>query len=309
MDDLELYQHALDAVERGEPAVLVVVVTAEGSVPGTSGATMLVLPHRAVGTVGGGIAEARMIERARTRPPVTVELVDFRHTEESLCSGTQTLALAPLGPADAATLGGFVRRLAARGTARLELSPAGLAPATEAEPLESFRRRASGWRYEQVLGLRDVLTLIGGGHVSLAVSRVAATLPYRIVVLDDRPDLPTLDANRWAHERLVIGYDQVAAHIPEGEHSWAVIMTHGHGADRQVLERLVGLDLRFLGLLGSRAKVAAILTNLAAAGIDRERLARVRAPVGLAIGSHTPAEIAVSITAELIRERNQGPQP
>ncbi len=304
MDDLKLYQHALDAVEHAQRAVLVVVVDAEGSVPGTPGATMLVLPDRAIGTVGGGVAEARMIERARSRPPAAVELADFRHTDESLCSGTQTLALAPLGPADAAVLAGIVERLADAGTARLTLSPAGLALADDAEPATGFRRSDSGWTCERVLGLSDVLTLIGGGHVSLALSRVAATLPYRIVVLDDRRDLPTLEANRWAHERSVIAYDQVAAHVPGGEHSWAVIMTHGHGRDREVLERLVGLDLRYLGLLGSRAKVATILANLAAAGIDRDRLARVHAPVGLAIGSHTPAEIAVSIAADLIRERN-----
>jgi xanthine dehydrogenase accessory factor len=304
MDDLDLYRHALTAVERGDPAVLVVVVDAEGSVPGTPGAAMLVLPTLAVGTVGGGIAEARMIERARAHPPTGVDLTEFRHSEESLCSGTQTLALAKLGPADTASLAGVVERLAVGETAHLTLSPSGLGLADDAEPSTGFRRTASGWRFDGVLGLRDVLVLIGGGHVSLALSRVAATLPYRIAVFDDRANLPTLDANQWAHERRVVDYAEIARHVPEGEHSWVVIMTHGHHGDRKVLEHLVGLDLRYLGLLGSRAKIAAILSALAAAGIDRARLDRVHAPVGLEIGSHTPAEIAVSIAAELIRERN-----
>ena len=306
MNDLELYRHALDAAVRGECTVLVVVVDAEGSVPGTPGATMVVGPDGAVGTIGGGVAEARMIERAQTAPPDRPALVEFRHVEESLCSGTQILALASLGPTEVPALETIVERLAAGRTMVLELSPAGLASGDETHAEPGLQRSPEGWRYQAVLGLREVLTLIGGGHVSLALSRVIATLPFRIVVLDDRAELPTLEANRWAHERRVIAYDRVADHVPEGEHSWAVIMTQGHRGDRVVLERLAPRTLRYLGLLGSRAKVAALMSDLSASGISRDRLDRVHAPVGVAIGSHTPAEIAIAIAAELIRERNLG---
>jgi xanthine dehydrogenase accessory factor len=141
--------------------------------------------------------------------------------------------------------------------------------------------------------------------VALALSRIMAILPFRIVVLDDRKHVPTMAQNHFASELKVIDYDDVAEHVEEGEHCWAAIMTHAHQADAEVLARLVTKDLRYLGMMGSKAKVTQILANLEATGTPRELLDRVYAPIGLSIGSHTPEEIAVSIAAEIIAARNQ----
>ncbi len=299
---------ARDAVESGRGAVLVAVVGASGSVPGTPGAVMVVAGDDAVGTVGGGIAESTMRDRAQ-RSVVSAELVDFRHEGASLCSGCQTFALVPLGDRDLAALRAVVAALENGRVCTVVLSPDGVQHTPGVAGREELSRTADkGWTAALPVGRLDTLTLVGGGHVSLAVSRVVATLPYRVRVLDDRSDLETMTANAWAHEKLVIDYRRVARHVPTGERSWAVVMTAGHAGDAVVLEGLVGIDLRYLGLLGSRAKVASLFADLESRGVPVSHLERVRAPVGVQIGSHTPEEIAISIAADLIRERNLGRQ-
>ena len=83
-------------------------------------------------------------------------------------------------------------------------------------------------------------------------------------------------------------------------HAYAVIVTRGHTNDLEALRALAPLELRYLGLIGSRAKVARIFEALVADGMPDARLKHVHAPIGLDIGAVTPQEIAVSILAELI---------
>jgi len=131
-----------------------------------------------------------------------------------------------------------------------------------------------------------------------------ATLPFRIIVLDNRENLPTMAANRYAHEQHVVDFDHIGDRVAEGDHSWVVIMTFGHVHDRKVLEGLLGKDFAYLGLMGSVAKVRQMYAAMEADGIDAKDLERVQAPVGVSIGSHTPEEIAISIAAEIIAVKN-----
>lgn len=301
-----IWEHALESVRAGQRAVLVMVVDHQGSVPGTTGAAMVVSARGSVGTVGGGTAEHHAIELAR-RFDSAPELVDIEHTPDdsgSLCSGRHTMALVRLAGSDEATLAAICDTLRAGRVGTLELSPSGISfePGTTA-PLP-LTTDAAGFRFAATVGKLDTLTIVGGGHCALALSRVMATLPFRIVVLDDRPDLPTLAANAFADEIRTVDYANLAAHVPAGDRSWVVVMTFGHVHDEAALRALVGRRVRYLGLLGSAAKVAAMFAGMRADGVPEEYLASISAPIGLPIGSHTPEEIAISIAAEIIRERN-----
>ena len=302
---LELWKRALDAVTAGRPAALVTVVDATGSVPGYPGTRMLVTEEGCTGTVGGGIAEHRMIERARTVRGVA-ELDHHAHdgTQGSICAGFQTFALVPLADRDRPTLEDIVATLEAGRAGALRLAPTGLVFTPGEHVPRSFDQGEGAWRYSETLGDLDTLVIVGGGHVGLALSRVMATLPFRIVVLDNRPDLPTMDANVWADDKRVIDYDDVASHVPEGDRTWVTIMTQGHLHDRDVLVRLVDNDYRYLGMLGSSSKVRDLFGRLERGGVPRDRLERVHSPVGLPIHSHTPEEIAISIAAEIVGIRN-----
>jgi xanthine dehydrogenase accessory factor len=304
---IDVWKHALQSLSDGRSTVLVVVVHHTGSVPGTTGATMVVSEEASVGTVGGGVAEHQTIERAR-KAHGSPELVTIEHTPRSsgsLCSGAHTLAVVPLIDDDLPSVHAIVATLESDGSGTLMLSHEGLA--FEPDRLEPIRfdRRDGEWRFSAPIGRLDTLYVIGGGHVALALSRVMATLPFRVVVLDDRPELPTLMANSFAHETRVIDYNEVTRHVPDGERSWVVIMTYGHENDALVLRQLLGQRFRYLGLLGSRAKVSQMFAVFRNEGAAAEDLERVSAPIGIPIGSHTPAEIAISIAAEIVRVRNK----
>ena len=144
------------------------------------------------------------------------------------------------------------------------------------------------------------LYVIGAGHVGFHLARLAQEVGFRVHVVDDREKF----ANR---ERFPATTEVVTEDIPAWlaranltPHAFVVIVTRGHTNDLEALRALAPRELRYLGLIGSRAKVARIYDALTADGMAAEHLTRVHAPIGLDIGAVTPQEIAVSILAELI---------
>lgn len=300
------WRDAAAALSSGGAVTVAAVVEHEGSVPGATGAMALVVRGRQRGTIGGGAAERMVVELAG-RPDAVVELIPYRHDaphHDSICSGRQLFAVVPLSAVHAEVLETVADTLEEGRHGALALSPVGLAFEPGGIATGHFHRSGDRWMFTTSVGPVDTLTLIGGGHVSLALSRAAATLGFRIVVLDERFDVPTMSANTWAHERRVVDYAEIARHVPDGDRSWVVIMTHGHSRDADVLHRLAGRPLRYLGMLGSPAKVRQVFAQLERDGVPSDHLASVRAPVGISIGSRTPAEIAVSIAAELVAIRS-----
>ena len=142
--------------------------------------------------------------------------------------------------------------------------------------------------------------ILGAGHVGFHLAHLAGEAGFKVHVVDDREKF----ANR---ERFPGAADIVAEDIPAWlartslpAHAYVVVVTRGHTNDLEALRALAGRDLRYLGLIGSRAKVARIYDELVASGTPPGALEKVHAPIGLDIGAGTPQEIAVSILAELI---------
>lgn len=147
------------------------------------------------------------------------------------------------------------------------------------------------------------LYVIGAGHVGWHLGRAAADAGFRVHVVDDREKFANAERFPQADEILV---EPIADWLHRAEippHAYVVIVTRGHQSDLDAMRALAARDLRYLGLIGSRAKVTRIAHALLAEGMPEECLRRVHAPIGLAIGAVTPAEIAISIMAELIAVR------
>jgi xanthine dehydrogenase accessory factor len=143
------------------------------------------------------------------------------------------------------------------------------------------------------------LFIVGAGHVGFHLAKLAADIGFHIHVVDDR--------EKFANVERFPGANIVVEPIPEWLHraeipatSYVVVVTRGHQHDLDAMRALAARDLKYLGLIGSRAKVARIYDALLEEGMPPECLQRVHAPIGLEIGAVTPAEIAVSILAELI---------
>ncbi|MBP6005280.1 MAG: XdhC family protein, partial [Pyrinomonadaceae bacterium] len=159
--------------------------------------------------------------------------------------------------------------------------------------------------YSEKLGTANELFIIGGGHCALALSEMMSKLDFRISVFDDRPELNTIRKNQFVDEITIIeGYEKIGDHIPNGDDIYVVVMTLGYKFDEIVIRSLFDHDIGYFGVLGSRAKMKTLMTALENEGFDRERLARIRTPIGIPINSHSPEEIAVSIAAEIISVKN-----
>jgi xanthine dehydrogenase accessory factor len=253
----EVFSAVADALERGEPAALVTVVSTLGSTPQRVGAKMLVFADgRIVGTIGGGCYENDAVGKARAaiesgKPALVKYDLNDDFVEESglICGGQMEVYIDPIAPA-------------------------------------------------------PPLYIVGAGHVGWHLGRFAAEAGFRIHIVDDREKFANRERFPEADSIVV---DDIAAWLQRAElpvSAYAVVVTRGHTHDFEAIRALAARDLRYLGLIGSRAKVARIFDALDAEGMPAEYLERVHAPIGLDIGAITPAEIAVSILAELIAIRH-----
>ena len=147
------------------------------------------------------------------------------------------------------------------------------------------------------------LYILGAGHVGWHLARAAADADFHVHVVDDREKFANADRFPQACEIVVEPIAEWFERTDLTPGSYVVIVTRGHQGDLDALRALAPKDLRYLGLIGSRAKITRIQDALLTEGIPAEQLRRVHAPIGLDIGAVTPAEIAISILAQLIAVR------
>ena len=150
------------------------------------------------------------------------------------------------------------------------------------------------------------LVIVGGGHVGLALARIASLLEYQVTVIEDRADFA-------ARERFPEGVEVMHADLVValgtadiGWNTFIVIATRGHKLDTHALRAAVNTPARYVGLLGSRRKTILIDRMLRDEGVSEERLRQVHAPIGLDLGGRTPPEIALAVLAEMSAERFGG---
>jgi xanthine dehydrogenase accessory factor len=158
----------------------------------------------------------------------------------------------------------------------------------------------------ETLDAPPTVYLFGGGHVSLAVARVARTAGFRIVVVDDRPAFANADRFPEADATLVLPMTEAVSRLPIDRTSFLVAVTRGHQHDEPVIEQAIRTPAAYIGMIGSRRKVELMWRKLKERGATDEQLSRVHAPIGLPIGGDSPGEIAVSIVAQMIQARRQG---
>ena len=147
------------------------------------------------------------------------------------------------------------------------------------------------------------LYVIGAGHVGYQLARLAQTVGFRLHVLDDRDKFASRERFPDAEEVVVDAIPEWLGRADIPATAYAVIVTRGHRHDLDALRVLATRDLRYLGVIGSKAKVKGLYDALLAEGMPPEVLQRVHAPIGLDIGAVTPEEIAIAILAELIAVR------
>lgn len=149
---------------------------------------------------------------------------------------------------------------------------------------------------------RPQLVIAGGGHVAMAIARQAALLDFDVTVLEDRAEFA--DPARFAGARVLTGdVPSTLASLDYGYASFIVIATRGHKLDADCALAAVGTRARYIGVLGSRRKTVLLEKMLREEGVADERIRAIHAPIGLDLGGRTPAEIALSVVAEITQQR------
>ena len=301
------------------PVILLYVLESNGSSPGRQGFFMAVNQQGAMaGTIGGGVMEHKLLELAKSQMNNNKETDSIKlqvHDKEAatdqsgmICSGEQRILLYRVKHMDANTIGAIMNSLHHVENGYLRLSPGRLFFSMDEIPAFNYQfnyQDEDNWLYEEKTGYKNHLYIVGGGHCSLALSKIMITMDFYIHVLDDREYLHTMEQNNSVHDKLIIeDYHQIAPYIPSGQDHYVVIMTVGYRTDLMVVKALHHKHFKYVGLLGSRHKVGQMLEDLKSEGIDPEFLKSIHAPIGVPIKSETTEEIAISIAAEIIKAKN-----
>lgn len=314
---MEVLREALDRARAGHALALVTVIHTSGSTPRHAGARMLVATDGSgFGTIGGGRVEleaTQLGERVARGAPAARQRHHLVRDLAMCCGGTMEVYVQPVAPSMDVierALGLWAARRPGRLVTRLDGAP------MEVEELAEHGERRPALdsdRFVEPIWPRDRVILFGLGHVARAVGALLAEVDFDVVVCDDNDTGALEEAPGWAH-RHVVSFelsDLVRAIGPLGAGDYLVIMTRDHAVDQHILEQVLVAEalprLSYLGVIGSRGKIGRFHKRLVAKGVATpERWNRVRAPIGLDIAAETPAEIAVSLAAELIALRNRG---
>jgi xanthine dehydrogenase accessory factor len=299
------------------------VVASEGSSPGREGFGMAVAESgESWGTIGGGIMEHKLVELAKSRFAKNENdtLYIEQHHDKSharqqsgmICSGEQTVVLLHLKAEDKRNIERFAAAVefGARQTF-LQLSPLGISldiqleyPRRQREAATLTYQSPQDWFYTCSANRRERLHIIGGGHTSLALSEVMQFLGFELLIYDDRANLNTMEQNNFGICKKVINYEQLAAVVQPAPADFVAIMTVGYRTDKLALMQLLPFPVRYLGLLGSKAKIQTMHDEFIASGGAPDDWARIHTPIGLDIKSETVQEIAISIAAQIIAVKN-----
>ena len=330
MSNIKTWKLVAENLEQNIQVMLLYVLESKGSSPGRQGFFMAVnIEGDMEGSIGGGIMEHKFVEMARKRmkdegisnkeqgagnEEIGINIRKQFHDKSAakdqsgmICSGEQTILLYPLKKNEGTVVQSIIASLEENKNGTLTFSPVGIQFDTTI-PLKDFDysfESEHNWLYKEKTGYKNQLFIIGGGHCALAFSKLMRSMDFYIRAYDERKDLKTMVENDAAHEKCFVSdYTELKKLIPSGNSHYVVIMTVGYRTDDAALRALLGKEFRYIGLLGSQTKIEKMLDDYREEGIKDEWLQPIHTPIGLAIRSQTPEEIAVSIAAEIISVKN-----
>lgn len=318
MKDLKMWQFVKDNLEENNPVILTIVLESKGSSPGKAGFKIAVTKNRkSFGTIGGGQMEFDLLSECekllKTKKKIHLHRKLFHSKKIKklqsglVCQGRQTNMTISLNERDLKLIEKIIDSFEHNEPSVLMLSPdeIKILPGMKNENHIQYRFNSEdNWLYEENIGVKNTIYIIGGGHVGLALSNQMELLDFHVVVFDDRADVQTVKENKSADEIIISDYEQVGNFIEDGNYSYVAVVTSALPTDLIVLKQIIGKKLKYIGLMGSDAKLSRIFRELREDGFKPKQLRKVKAPIGIKMSGNTVEEIAVSIAAQIINVKN-----
>lgn len=319
----------------GNELVLVTVVASSGATPRGAGARMIVTEKgRVWGTIGGGAVEyrseqiAKQVLREKSSVNQNFSLTKddvqnlgmicggavqvFFHYVAAQCEQSKELAklgLSLLEQGEALWLISDMGRqgqlgLYSKSTGFVDVEdPDWILPSLSRHPV---RLQAQGRDvYAEQIGTAGKVYIFGGGHVAQELVPVLAHVGFRCVVMDDRPEFANPELFVKAEKVILGNFERISDYLSIGEEDYVCVMTRGHAFDTVVQGQVLATSACYIGVIGSAAKKAGVFKQLQAMGYTDVDMDRITSPIGLDIKGETPAEIAISIAAQMILHRAQ----
>jgi len=315
---MEFWQQLLQRLQAQQNTYLLTVIQNFGSSPGRKGFKMLVAEDGFIfGSVGGGVMEFSLVEEIKELLQQEEQPIFFRKQIHQgngkdksgmICSGEQTVVFHPLYSSHTSLIENILNCLRSNHQKTIHFSPTGIDFIENgiSEKYQAVINSETDWNFKELIGFKETITIVGGGHVGLAVSQLFRQLNFHVVIFDNRDNLNTLEVNNFAHQKHVIDYADAGNYIKQGKDSYVAIMTNKYTDDKLVLSKIIRNNYKFIGVLGSKAKLKTMWEVMQKEGFSLDELNLINAPIGLSIKSQTPEEIAVSIAAQIIEVKNKG---
>ncbi len=294
-----------------------IVVDHKKGTPGTTRAQLLYTEAGEVlGTIGGGVMEARLLEDAATAiesGPHEPQLKTWVHRQSGeciesglICGGSQTVVTLVFNPDHRRVLYQVCKRLRDGESGRLMISQSGIDLAEEDVDQACNLLKTDGKQWEVEIGLlnRRRVLIVGCGHCGAALARQMDMLGFHVAVVEPRIGLSTIEQLPARAKLFNNAYTQVAKELEYASLTSVVVMTPSFSDDVDALASLLPEAFSSIGVMGSPSKLQKIKTELYSRGFNESDWARIAAPVGLSINSDTPEEIAVSVAAQLVQLAN-----
>lgn len=337
--DREILQ-ALKTLPEGEKAALATVVSTKGSTPREKGVSFLIFADgRTIGTIGGGCAEAEVkkaaliaLDQGKVKSCHVDMSGDIAADEGMVCGGVMDVVIEPISEMEPFRLmeahqqknekvysclvvkgeEAFLGKRAVYDASGVYLGGSKVLDSLPQDWLTDepmlVQPDASDPTISQIfiqpVMPPNALLILGAGHIAQALVGMATQLDFEITVVDDRPDFanPVLFPNVNV---ICNSFEKVLNEYPITGSTYVVIVTRGHRYDAECLRKVVTSPAAYIGMIGSRRRTKLLLNQLEEEGYSRADLDRVETPIGLDIGGETPAEIAISILAEIILYRRK----
>ena len=333
-----IYTALYENLKAGRPAVLLTVVERKGSTPRGIGSHQVVfVDGTTMGTVGGGYQEHLAIECGKAC--LAEKRSDFRrlilHPNDvedidAACGGELTVFCQYFDPALPKVLEVLAAMISALqhktaswlvfdigdvnhwGMALLTDSVIGCGKMASLQSIDAAWCRShpagmtdvgDGCLYHERLALPGRVFIFGGGHVAQALVPVLSGIDFSCIVIDDRPEFAKGDLFPQAAAVRLVDYRELPEDLGITADDYVCVMTRGHHGDYDVQRQILPIRPHYLGVIGSRRKLAFVKGKLLADGFSEADIDACYGPIGLAISAETPAEIAISIAAEMIAVR------
>ncbi|WP_373483643.1 XdhC family protein [Acetobacterium sp.] len=152
------------------------------------------------------------------------------------------------------------------------------------------------------------LVICGAGHVSIPIIKIGLMADFSVSVIEDRYTFANDALRAGANQVICEPFEQGLKKIEGDKNTYFVIVTRGHRYDQICLEGIIKKENAYIGMIGSKVRVKNVKDQLAQKGVNLEKLEKVHTPIGLKIRAETPVEIAISVMAEIVQEKNQKKQ-